>query len=173
MVVQGEFIKDCLTGEMLPDIGAERNRQQILRFLTERKGFSRDSIIPRYPLELRIGEDIYSSSIDIVVTSAQRPMLAIRCVAGSVASAEREIIAAARIACEGQIPLALATDGDEALLFNALTGKLMSRGLDSIPSMEDLAILADTLPPRILDQDRLDRMKVIFRTYDMENVNRC
>ena len=172
MVVQVEFIKDCLTGEMVPDIGAERNRQEILGFLTEKKGFSRDSIIPRYPLELRIGEDIYSSSIDIVVMSGQRPMLAIRCVAGSVASAEREIIAAARIACEGQIPLALATDGEEAFLFNALTGKPMSRGLDSIPSKDDLAILAETLPLLILDKDRLDRMKVIFRTYDMENVNR-
>lgn len=167
-----DLIMDCLTGEMVPDIGAEQNRQSILRFLLDRKGYSKDSIISCYPLVFDVSGESYSSRIDLVIKLGSRPMMAMRCVPGSVASAEREIIAAARIACEGQIPLAVSTDGVDALVFNALTGKTLGRGLESIPSMEELRVQAESLPLQILDQTRLDKMKVVFRTYDMENVNR-
>lgn len=169
---QHDYIKDCLTGGMLPNIGAEENRQNILKFLLDKKGYSKESLIPRYPVEFQVAGETYSSQIDLVIKAASRLMVAIRCVAGSVASAEREIIAAARIACEGQIPIAVSTDGTDALVFNAIDGKSMGKGLDSIPSMQELVSIAENIHPQPLDGTKLEKMRFIFRTYDMENVNR-
>jgi len=172
MLNQFDCIRDCLTGEMLPNIGAEENRQKILGFLIEHKGYPKETIIPRYPLEFQIAGETYSSQIDLVIRVNSRIMLAIKCVAGSVASAEREIISAARIACEGQIPVSIATDGSDALIFNTLTGKSMGKGLESIPAMTELVSMAETFPYQPLDEAKLEKMKFVFRTYDMENVNR-
>lgn len=172
MEKHNDCIKDCITGEMLPNIGAEENRQNLLKFLLEKKGYSKESIISRYPIEFRIAGEPYSSRIDLVLKVASRLMMAIRCVAGSVASVEREIIAAARIACDGQIPLAVATDGADALVFNAIDGKPFGKGLDSIPSFEELASLSEKIHPQSLDGAKLEKMRFVFRTYDIENVNR-
>jgi len=167
-----DCIKDSLTGEMLPNIGSEENRQNTLNYLIKQKGYTKESIISRYPLSFEIAGETYSSHIDLVIKVASRLMMAIRCVAGSVASVEREVIAAARIACDGQIPVAVSTDGLDALVFNALTGKTMGKGLESIPSMEQLVSIAETIPSQPLDAAKLEKMRFVFRTYDMENVNR-
>lgn len=167
-----DCIKDCLTGEMLPNIGAEENRQKMLMFLLENKKYPKEAILSRYPIEFQIAGETYSSHIDLVIKVASRLMMAIRCVAGSVASAEREVIAAARIACEGQIPFAVATDGSDALTFYAFEGKLLGKGLGFIPSFEELVSLSEKIQPQTLNEAKLEKMRFVFRTYDMENVNR-
>lgn len=167
-----EMIKDYLTGEMIPNTGAEENRQAVLKLLVEEKGYRVNDIVRGYPVEFEISGSRYSSAIDIVVRSGSRPMMAIKCVAGSVSSSEREIIAAARIGCEGQIPVAVATDGKAAVVHDAVTGKFMGSGLEDIPSAEELSSIAGSTPPVQLEPARLEKMKIVFRTYDMENINR-
>ena len=172
MNTQPEMIKDCLTGEMIPNAGAEENRQNLLKYLFEIKEYDTNSIVRGYPLEFEISGEKYSSAIDVVVKSGSRFMMAIKCVAGSVSSSEREIIAASRIACDGQIPVAVATDGKGAVVYDAITGKFMGSGLEAIPSASELAAISESVRPANLDPARLEKMKIVFRTYDMENINR-
>ena len=46
---------DYVTGKEIPNIGAEQNRQAVERFLVEKKGFSKQDIIPMSLHFLHIG----------------------------------------------------------------------------------------------------------------------
>jgi hypothetical protein len=86
-------------------------------------------------------------------------------------SREREVLAAARLLENYQIPLAVVSDGRTAVVLDTRTGRKISEGLKTLPNkaqaLEKLASL-QLLP---YPAERLEREKLIFRTYDVENVN--
>jgi hypothetical protein len=88
-------ITDFVTGRPAPNIGAEENRQAVERYLVDRKGYDRKNIEVDVPIEMTIAGEIFRSRVDLVVTLGGHRLLAIRCVAGSLVSYEREILAAA------------------------------------------------------------------------------
>lgn len=168
-----DFIKDCLTGKMIPNIGAEENKQMFIDFLLKSKGYSKEDLVSDYPINFDIDDESYTSKIDLLVKSGGRPMIAVRCVAGSMASAEREIISAARIACDDQIPIALSTDGKDTIIYDVYTGRVSGRGFDSVPSSDELWSISSKTPVIRLEEAKLAKMRIIFKTYDMENINRA
>ena len=89
----------------------------------------------------------------------------------SLGSREREIVAAARILENPPIPLAVVTDGRTAVILDALTGKTTAEGLAAVPDKVRAAEYLRSLPPTVFSAERLRREKLIFRTYDSENVN--
>ncbi len=73
-----EMITDFIKGEMVPDIGAEANRQDVERFLVNEKGFSKEDIEVDVDIELVIAGEPYKSQIDIVVLVAGTRYMAIK-----------------------------------------------------------------------------------------------
>ncbi|MDL1968223.1 MAG: type I restriction enzyme HsdR N-terminal domain-containing protein [Deltaproteobacteria bacterium] len=166
-----EMIADFITGEMVPDIGAEANRQDIELFLVNEKGFSKEDIEVDINLELVIAGEPYKSQIDLVVCVDGTKYMAIKCAAASLGSREREIIAAARLLESHQIPLSVVSDGKAAIVLDTVSGKKLGEGLNAIPSKDDLKekLTSSELIP--LPTERLEKEKLIFRSYDVMNVN--
>ena len=172
MDIGKETIADYVTGREVPNAGAEANRQEVERFLVETKGYTGEQIEVDAPIALDMGEERYRSCVDLVVNVKGWRYMAVKCAAGSLASREREIIAAARLLDEYQIPLAVASDGRTAIVWDVVSGDKLGDGLDAIPSRDEAERLLD--PQRLLPLGELrrKRQQLIFRSYDSMNVHR-
>lgn len=172
MDISEERIIDYITGREIPNDGAEANRQAVERFLVETKGFAREEIEVDAPITLDMGEERYRSCVDLVVKVKGWRYMAVKCAPGSLISREREIVAAARLLDEYQIPLAVASDGRTAIVWDVVSGNKAGSGLDAIPSKEEAECSLD--PQRLLPlgEPRRKRQKLIFRSYDSMNVHR-
>lgn len=171
IVPSGNTLNDFITGKEIPDIGSEQNRQAVERFLVETKGYARDDIDVDLEIEILAGGKPYRSKIDLAVKAGGICFMVMKCVAGSMGSWEREIIAAARLLKDYQIPYAVVSDGVDALVMDTVTGKRASRGLDAIPSKDKAAMEMGSIQLQPYPEDRLEREKIIFRSYDTMNVN--
>jgi hypothetical protein len=97
--------------------------------------------------------------------------MVIKCAAGSLGSREREVLSAARLLVDYQIPLAVVSDGRTALVFDTLTRKKRGEGMDAIPPRRELVHMARDFTFSPLAPEQRKREKLIFRTYDSMNVN--
>jgi hypothetical protein len=166
-----KWITDYVTGEKIPDVGAEANRQMVERYLVAEKGYTKDDIEVDAPLEVTIGEAPYRSWVDLVVSVDNKRYMAVKCASGSLGSREREIISAARLLNEYQTPLSVVSDGKTALVLDTVSGEKIGEGLDAIPSKRALKEKAERFKLQPLAEKRLEREKLIFRSYDSMNVN--
>ena len=166
-----DVIVDFITGESVPNAGAEANRQQVERYLVEQKGYRRQDLLVDAPIQVEIDGQVYRSTVDLVIGINDRPLIAVKCAAGSLGSREREIVSAARLFRASPLPLAVVSDGSSATVLDVLTGKKKGEGLSAIPDRAEAVDLAraQELPP--ISPDRLTREKLVFRTYDSMNVN--
>jgi len=162
---------DFITGRETPDIGAEENRQVVERFLVEQKNYAKEDIEVDVEITLFIHGEIYRSLLDLVVTVDSRRVIAIKCAAGSLGSREREILAAARVLGPYQIPLAVASDGKAAVVLDTVSGKRIGDSLEAIPSKAEFEVKIKSLEFKPMAEDRREREQLIFRTYDIDNVN--
>jgi hypothetical protein len=167
------MITDFITGKDLPNIGAEENRQAIERFLVDQKGYLKADIQIDADIEMIVAGELYRSQLDLVVSvdGGKTRFMVIRCVAGSLGSREREIVAAARLLDNYQIPFSIVSDGKTAIVLNTVSGKKTGEGMDTIPSKKEAIEKLNSLDLLPFPKDRVEREKLIFRTYDSENVN--
>jgi len=167
------MITDFVTGKDLPNVGAEVNRQAIERFLVEQKGYLKEDIQIDADIEMIVAGELYRSQLDLVVSvdGGKTRFMAIRCVAGSLGSREREIVAAARLLDNYQIPFSIVSDGKTAIVLDTVSGKKTGEGMDTIPSKKEAIKKLESIDLLPFPKDRLEREKLIFRTYDSENVN--
>jgi len=166
-----ETITDFVTGRVLPNVGVEANRQLVEKFLVNRKGFTAGDINVNFPLTVTIGDEIYRSRVDLVVQVSSRMVMAVKCAAGSLGSRQREILAAARLLSDYQIPISIVSNGETAIVLDTISGKEIGNGLDAIPSRKAAEHLAATADFEIYPEDRWKREAIIFRSYDGMNVN--
>ena len=166
-----KLITDFVTGEKIPDVGAEANRQTVERVLVAKKGYTKKDIEVDAPLEVTIDDEFYRSSVDLVVSVDGKRYMAIKCAPGSLGSREREIVSAAKLLDEYQIPVSVVSDGKTAMVLDTVSGEKIGEGLDAIPSKKALQETAKSLKLQPFAEKRLEREKLIFRSYDSMNVN--
>jgi hypothetical protein len=167
-------ITDFITGKEIPNIGAEENRQAVARFLVEKKGYLKAEIERDVEIEMTVAGEIYTSQIDLIVSvnDDAHKLMAIKCAAGSLGSREREILAAARLFDENyQIPLSVVSDGKTAIVLDTVSGKKLGEGMDVIPSKAQAHERLRSVALQPFPEERREREKLIFRTYDSMNVN--
>ena len=165
-------IVDYVTGQTLPDVGAEANRQALERYLVDDRGFDRDDITVNAPIQVEVGGQAYRSRVDLVVQIGRRALMAIKCAAGSLDSRQREIVAAARLLMDYEIPLAVASNGKDALVWDTHSGNCIGSGLAAIPSRNQAQKIVAEARFTTLDDRRREREAILFRAYDQDNVNR-
>ena len=166
-----DFVIDYATGRQLPDIGAEMHRQTFEKFLVLEKGYEKSEIVVNWPFSVTIDEEPYHSRIDLLVRIGDTPWMVIKCAAASLDSREREIVSAARLVSTGQVPLAVATDGKTAVVWDTVTGRKLGEGLDAVPDRSEAGKRMASLAPVPLPVARHRREAIIFRSYDSMNVN--
>lgn len=166
-----DTICDFISGKEKPLIGAEENRQFLERFLVEQKGFAKQDIEIDAPIELSIGSEVYRSKIDLIVRLNNRRLMAVKCAAGSLGSREREILAASRLADTYQIPFSMVSDGKTAVILDTISGQTIGQGLDAVFSKHEAEEKLKILEFMPFPESRLNREKIIFRSYDSMTVN--
>lgn len=167
------MLTDYVTGKSIPNVGAEENRQIIEKFLVNEKGYSKEDVAVDVDIEMTVAGEIYRSQIDLVVSldGGALPFMAIKCAAASLGSREREILAASRLLCENQIPFSVVSDGQTAIVLDTVSGQKLGEGLDAIPSKDEAGEKLKSMQPQPYPKEKLEREKLIFRTYDSMNVN--
>ena len=168
------MIKDFVSGKDIPEVGAEANRQTVERMLIQDKGFTREDIEVDTGIAFEVAGERYASTVDLVVSvdgGANRCMV-FKCVPGSLESCEREVVAAARLVDERyQIPFAVVSDGVNAVVFDTNTGKKIGDGLAAIPNKSAARKMMASLSLQPYPAQRIQRERLIFRTYNCEYVN--
>jgi len=167
------MITDFVTGREVPNVGAEENRQAVEKWLVKEKGYGKEDINVDVNIDITVAGEPYHSQVDLVVSpdGGDTRFMVIKCAAGSLGSREREIVAVARLLDKYQIPCAVVSDGKTAIVLDTVTGKKIGDGLDAIPSKQEAITRLKVFTPAGFPKDRLEREKLIFRTYDIENVN--
>jgi hypothetical protein len=167
------MITDFVTGKEIPNVGAEENRQVVEKFLVAEKGYAKEDIDVDVDLEIYIGGQPYRSQVDLVVSldrGAAR-FMAFKCAAASLGSREREILAAARLLGENQIPLSVVSDGRTAIVLDTVSGRKLGEGLDAIPSKDQAGEQLNNMKAQPFPSEKRERESLIFRSYDSMNVN--
>ena len=166
-----DMLTDYVTGNEVPNVGAEENRQRVERFLVETKGYSKDDIEVDADLKFTLGDEEVRSNVDLVVRIQGKRFMVLKCVPGSLVSRQRETLAAARLLDVYQIPFSVVTDGKDAELLDTLTGEVLEQGMDAIPSKGEAIERMKGIKLQPFPQERLEREKIIFRSYDEMNIN--
>jgi hypothetical protein len=166
-----ELITDYITGQKVPNVGAEANRQAVEQYLVEEKGYKKQDIQVSVPIQMQIRDQNYRSQVDLVVALDSRRLMVVKCAPGSLGSREREIVSTARLLDVHQIPLALVSDGKSAILLDAASGQNIGEGMAAIPSRRELMRQFKEVSLQPLSGERREREKLIFRSYDSMNVN--
>jgi len=168
-----DFTTDYLTGNEIPLTGAEENRQKVIKFLVEEKGYSKSEIKRKIPFELIISDEKYITELDLAIELDGTYCAAFKTPAGSLASWDREIVAAARIVvADYQIPFAIVANGENADIFEAVKGNKVASGMENIPSKEEIRMYLKVNSFVKFPEERAERQKMVFKTYDTLNVNR-
>jgi len=166
-----DMVIDYITGKKIPEVGSEANRQKVERFLVENRGYAKEDVEVDVGIELDVAGEIYRSAIDLVVSTGGRRFMAIKCAAGSLGSREREILSVSRLLESYQMSYAVVSDGKNAIVLDAISGKKIGQGLDAVPTkaLAEKKLAEEPLIP--LAENRREKEKLIFRTYDSSNVN--
>ena len=163
-------LNDFLTGEELVDTDDERIRQQISRLMVEERGYKRKELLPRLCIETLFTRNFVTSTIDLTVELTHKQIMIIRYGPGSLVSRERSALAAARVLNEDyRIPLAVVTNGRDALLLDTISAKVLDQGMQAIPDRQQALEMLPSLiflPPQ--DEDKRLREKRILNAFDLE-----
>jgi hypothetical protein len=163
-------LNDFLTGEELVDTDDERIRQQISRLMVEERGYKREELLPRLGIETLFTRNFVTSTIDLTVELAHKQIMIIRYGPGSLVSRERSALAAARVLNEDyRIPLAVVTNGRDALLLDTISTKVLDQGMQAIPDRQQALEMLPSLiflPPQ--DENKRLREKRILNAFDLE-----
>lgn len=165
-------ITDYITGREIDNVGAEASRQLFEKYLVETLGWDKADVLVGVPLTVQFKGEDYPSAIDLVVCCNDRPFMAVTCVAGSIGSYEREILAGARLLYDTMIPLAVSTDARDAVVLDTVTGRTLGKGLSSVPSKPQALAQADRMPQVRLDPEKRPGEMIIYRSFNLEKVNR-
>ena len=129
---------DIITGETIMDTHDERYRQKIASLLINHKGYQKDEIKSRNDMLVQAGEKRAVIKIDFLVNLSGKVFMIIKFGPGSIVTRRRPLLAASRILTSYQIPIAVVTNGEAAEILEGDTGRIISRGLDTIPGREQL-----------------------------------
>ncbi|HGY11293.1 MAG: hypothetical protein DRH34_02475 [Deltaproteobacteria bacterium] len=165
------IITDYITGKAVRNVGPEASRQIFEKFLVEDKGYAKKDIRVDEKLVVQFKGEDYVSAIDLIVYCRQKAVMAITCVAGSIGSYEREILAGARLVYDYQIPFAISTDARDAVIMDTISGKTTGQFLDAIPSKKDALKMFESFKFEPLDENRKEREMIIYRSFNLEKVN--
>jgi len=171
-LILGE-LDDLITGETIKDTHDERYRQKIARLLVDRKGYLKSDIEPRKSLLVKAGDNRAVIRIDFLISLSDRLCMIIKYGPGSLVTRHRPVLAASRLAASYQIPVAVVTNGEDAEILDGSSAKVLSRGLDTIPSKTQLHEIADRFDFALIPAARAAMESRILYCYEIDDSCPC
>ena len=164
-------LTDFINGQILDDTLDERHRQQIARLLVTRKGYLKSDITPRHELEIRVGQKCAQIRISFTVTLQDKIAMVIHYGPGSLVTRHRPTLAMARLVKAYQVPLAVVTNGEQADILDASTGKVVATGLDLIPDRKELMAIYERQNWKTIEPQRRTMEARILMAFEIDG--RC
>ncbi len=164
-------ILDYLTGSKIVDTDDERYRQNLAKLFVEQKGYLKSDLKSRVKIETLFNNNYVVSSIDLVVSLAQRQVLVVRYGPGSIVTRERPALAAARVIEKNYVvPYTIVTNGEDAELLETCSGKVLGVGMEAIP---DKSLVFNNIRTKTISFEQLpvgqrEKELRILNAYDQE-----
>ena len=171
-LILGE-IDDFITGEPIKDTHDERYRQQLARLLVNRKGYLKSEIEPRKNLIVQAGDQRAGIKVDFLITLAGKVSMVIKYGPGSIVTRRRPLLAISRVLESYQIPIAVATNGEDAEIVEGSSGKVIARGLENIPSKSNLIEMTSEYLFKPIGADRAEMESRIIYCYEVDGSCPC
>jgi hypothetical protein len=171
-LILGE-LDDLITGETIKDTLDERYRQKIARLLLDGKGYLKSDIQVRKSLLVEAGENRAFIKIDFLISLLGRLCMIINYGPGSLVTRHRPVLAASRVLAPYQIPVAVVTNGEDAEILDGSSSKVLSRGLDMIPSKTELHKMADRFVFNLIPPERAVMESRILYCYEVDDSCPC
>lgn len=140
--------------------------REITRQLLFEKGYSEGDLEVDRIFEIELNGEKTPVSVDFIIRIRGKRLIIIKCSPGALDSRQRHIVSFARVVDSYQIPLAVATDGLNALTFDTISGRLIKEGLDSIPSKIEAESLVSDLEFIPYPSERLEREKRVLLAFE-------
>lgn len=156
-----------LTGKTIEDTHDNRYRQALISLLLTQRGFAPHEIAANIPLPIACEGRSATIPMDAIVTIAKIPRLLIRYGPGSIVTRRQPAIAAARLI---GTPYVVATNGEDAELLDAQSGKPVGTGLSAIPSRDRILAMTLAAPPPASEQTKALSHRIL---YAFEVNDRC
>jgi len=141
-------------------------RQVIRDFLLNERGYSEEDMEIDRQFEIIQDNSRVPVSVDYILTLGGKRFMVIKCSPGALESRERHIVSFARVVDLYQIPFAAVTDGLHARILDAVSGKLISEGLDSIPGRSKALEILQSTELKPYPAGRIDREKRILLAFE-------
>jgi len=171
-LILGE-LTDLITGAKLADTHDERYRQKVADLLVNTKGYDRQNIQPRYPLQVKADANCALIKIDFVVSVADKIALIVKYGPGSLVTRYRPALAAARLVAPYQVPRVVVTNGEVADILDGRSGKVLTSGLASIPAKSALeTIVTQTALPNISTKRAEIESRIVY-AYEVDGSCPC
>ena len=166
-------LADYLTGQTLPDTHDERVIQKISRFLIEKKGYLKNDVLTRKKIFLKIGDKTGTVTVDFIIRINKISFAVIMYGPGSIVTRQRPTIAAARLIEDYMIPFSMITNGEESILMNTMSGKVIGKELNSLPSPQKALTLLKNLQLKNITDTRREKEQRILYAMDILTEQEC
>ncbi|BCB96181.1 hypothetical protein JZK55_11030 [Dissulfurispira thermophila] len=152
--------------EYLSHIGLTQVQRRVVDFLISHKGYSNEDIEVNREFKIDLLDASFNARADIALKIEGKIFCIIKCVMNSLESWERHSIAFGRVVESYQIPYAIITDSENARVLDVVEGKLISEGLDSIPSRTDARKFINEKAFSPYSKEKAEREKRILYAFD-------
>lgn len=166
-------LTDFLTGKTLADTHDERYRQKIARLLVQDKGFQKSEIEASRPLVVSAGSNRGMIRIDFCIHLQSKIAMLVKYGPGSLITRQRPTLAASRLVAPYQVPVAVVTNGEDALIIDAASGRLMESGLNHLPTRDQLLQLIGKASFNLLSERQLAMEARIVYAYELDGSCPC
>ena len=171
-LILGE-VEDFITGQRLKDTPDERYRQKIARLLIAHRGYRKADIEPRRKLMVQADDRKAIIKIDFVINLSRRTSMIIKFGPGSIVTRRRPVLAASRILVPYQIPVAVVTNGEDAEILDGCSGRILSVGMETIPSRVSLKKIIATNPFESIPKKRAEIESRLVYCYEVDGSCPC
>ncbi len=141
-------------------------RAKVLKELLGGKGYEPGDLEEGVPFVLDTGSEVFPLKVSLILRLQGRPLMLIRCGAGSVQARERAALALARIFTDPPIPLTAVTNGKDTLLLDTVSGQILAQDWEAFPDRNRLLKEAPFLKSRPLPENRLEKERRILAAFE-------
>ena len=143
-------------------------RQKVWEILTNEKGFDPKEIKIDPEFNIKLGNYEVTVSIDFVVNLFSASFVVIKCVPTAIESWERYVLsfARARAVKDYQIPYAVVTDGDNARIFDVLSGSLVGESIKGLLNRQEAINRMNNFKQMPCPEKRLEKEKRIIYAFE-------
>jgi hypothetical protein len=171
-LIRGDLV-DFITGETLQDTHDERYRQKVARLLVVEKGYRKAEIESRRELIVVAGEKRAMVKIDFSVNLSGKTCMIVKYGPGSLVTRHRPALAASRLLAAYQIPVVVVTNGEDADILDGTSGKVISRGIESIPSKCELESRVKTARFNPISAEKAEWESRVFYAFEIDGSCPC